>query len=436
MDANLWTERREPSLRRPRDVRNDYERDRSRVIHSASFRRLQAKTQVIGVREGDFHRTRLTHSMEAAQIGRGLVLHLQSRLRRHPAHSIIPPMELIETICLSHDLGHPPFGHGGERALNYCMRKGGGFEGNGQTLRILALLEKHTPQHGVNLSRRALLGVLKYPVPYSDVVRLVPTTLQDLRLLGVKDAKPPKCYLDTEIDLVEWILAPFSEDDRTAFLEVEVPEVGHAKSRYKALDTSIMEIADDIAYGIHDLEDMVSLGLVTRTDWEQKVETDDRAALIGKDLRRLAHSLFSATSHDRKRAIGGLVNRLITSAKVEERERFVDPVLRFNAVLDSPSRAFLDVLNKLIFETVIDSSEVQTLEYRGQQIVLGLFQAFSSAPNRMLPGDTRARYENASNPIYAERVLCDYIAGMTDDFAERIYERLFLPNSGSVFERM
>jgi dGTPase len=316
------------------------------------------------------------------------------------------------------------------------MRKSGGFEGNGQTLRILARLEKHTPEHGINLSRRALLGVLKYPLPYSQVVRLVPTTLQDLRLLGVKDAKPPKCYLDTEADLVEWILAPFTENDRAIFLEAEEAKGGHAKPRYKALDTSIMEIADDIAYGIHDLEDMVSLGLVTRRDWEQKVETDDRASLIGKDLRRLAHGLFSATSHERKRVIGGLVNRLITSANVQETKLFSDSSFRYNAVLDANSRAFLDVLNKLIFETVIDSSEVQTLEYRGQQVVLGLFQAFSSAPSRMLPGDSRARYEDALNPVEAERILCDYIAGMTDDFAERIYERLFLPNSGSVFERM
>ena len=165
-----WKERRAPSgIQRQADHREDYERDRSRVIHSSAFRRLQAKTQILGVLDGDFHRTRLTHSMEVAQIGRGLVLNF---VKQYPElKNLLPRLEQIETTGLSHDLGHPPFGHGGESALNYAMRDYGGFEGNGQTLRILSKLESHTPEYGLDLTRRNLLGVLKYPVSYSRLCK-------------------------------------------------------------------------------------------------------------------------------------------------------------------------------------------------------------------------------------------------------------------------
>ena len=167
---SIWKVRRAPAgVQRQDDQREEYERDRARVIHSSAFRRLQAKTQILGVLEGDFHRTRLTHSMEVAQIGRGLVLSL---LRRYPELTdLLPRLEQIETTGLAHDLGHPPFGHGGETALNYAMSKYGGFEGNAQTLRILTKLESHTPEHGLDLTRRALLGILKYPAPYSKLQR-------------------------------------------------------------------------------------------------------------------------------------------------------------------------------------------------------------------------------------------------------------------------
>ncbi len=121
--------------KRPKDVRTEYQRDRARIIHSAAFRRLQGKTQVMGVGEGDFHRTRLTHSIECAQIGSGL---LQVLKKRKPPEGLVewmPDRDLIEAACFAHDLGHPPYGHGGEKALYAEMRNCGGFEGNGQTLK-------------------------------------------------------------------------------------------------------------------------------------------------------------------------------------------------------------------------------------------------------------------------------------------------------------
>ena len=163
MKNSVWEERRTgKSLDRKDDPRTPFERDRARVIHSAAFRRLQSKTQILGTSEGDFHRTRLTHSMEVAQISRGLLLVVEKN--QPDFQELLPSSALLETICLSHDLGHPPFGHGGEVALNSMLHKHGGFEANGQTLRQLTKLEAHTPKFGLDLTRRSLLGVIKYPV--------------------------------------------------------------------------------------------------------------------------------------------------------------------------------------------------------------------------------------------------------------------------------
>ena len=139
----MWTHRRsgQTNQRGTMDHRDPYERDRTRVIHSPAFRRLQRKTQILGTDEGDFHRTRLTHSLEVASIGSSIVRNL--RLNPTPAvlANLLPQDDLINVICLLHDIGHPPFGHGGEVALNYMMRHHGGFEGNGQTLRLLTKIE-------------------------------------------------------------------------------------------------------------------------------------------------------------------------------------------------------------------------------------------------------------------------------------------------------
>ncbi|WP_033933640.1 dGTP triphosphohydrolase, partial [Vibrio cholerae] len=143
---------------RRNDHRSPFQRDRARILHSAAFRRLQAKTQVHGTSLNDFHRTRLTHSLEAAQIGTGIVA--QIKLKQPEFRELLPSDSLIDSLCLAHDIGHPPYGHGGEIALNYMMRDHGGFEGNAQTFRIVTSLEPYTEHHGMNLSRRTLLGLL------------------------------------------------------------------------------------------------------------------------------------------------------------------------------------------------------------------------------------------------------------------------------------
>ena len=182
-DPSYFEERRHESGEpRPGDVRSHYERDRARIVHSAAFRRLQGKTQVMGVGEGDFHRTRLTHSIECAQIGNGLLNHLRCTDVPKEFLDWIPSRDLIEAACFAHDLGHPPFGHGGEKALHTRMIQHGGFEGNGQTLRIITRLEKYKQKGwGIDPTRRLVLAILKYPVSYStfDIIKCT--------------AKPPKC---------------------------------------------------------------------------------------------------------------------------------------------------------------------------------------------------------------------------------------------------
>ncbi|MGL4712962.1 MAG: dGTP triphosphohydrolase, partial [Shewanella sp.] len=168
MTSSIWQERRHgEDKQRRNDHRSPFQRDRARILHSAAFRRLQAKTQVLGVGMNDFYRTRLTHSLEVSQIGTGIAAQLR---RKYPQYKqLLCSMSLLESQCLAHDIGHPPFGHGGEVALNYMMRDHGGFEGNGQTFRILSKLEPYTLDFGMNLCRRTMLGILKYPAPRSQL---------------------------------------------------------------------------------------------------------------------------------------------------------------------------------------------------------------------------------------------------------------------------
>ena len=193
----IWSQRREEWKAQAEDARNEADIDYSRVVHSASFRRLQGKTQILNLGDSDFYRTRLTHSLEVAQIAEAIGRQYRKDFKTHPAFDHLPDISTIRAIALTHDVGHPPFGHGGEAALNYCMRNDGGFEGNGQTLRILSKLEKFSEKFGANMTRRTLLGVLKYPVPFSVVYNPALTPQLDpsstaISIIDRKSSKPPQ----------------------------------------------------------------------------------------------------------------------------------------------------------------------------------------------------------------------------------------------------
>lgn len=399
---------------RPGDTRDEYQRDRARIIHSAGFRRLQAKTQVMGVGEGDFHRTRLTHSIEVGQIGEGLLAHLHMRYRDNAEiRSWLPRVDLVLTSCFSHDLGHPPYGHGGEKALHSRMADKGGFEGNGQTLRILTRLEKFKAHQGINPTRRLILAVLKYPIAYSCFDK------------EAHRKKPPKCYFDSERPIVNWALEPFIPGEKEFFTTARIK----GKPAHRTFDATLMECADDIAYGVHDLEDIVARRLVKKSDilaGLQKVfETYGRE--YGLTIKQFEDKLFSGGA-ERKDLIGYLVNLFITAAEVTEHKEFSHPLLKYRVEIPSPFADLLEALKDITYDLVIKRAEVQQLERRGQRIIESLYDEFVNDPERLIPKDAW-EYLDASDSI--ERRVCDYIAGMTDPFAEKIYRRLFVPGFGS-----
>lgn len=445
-------QRRQAEDLRPQDSRTEWERDYARLIHSSAFRRLQAKTQVLGLGESDFYRTRLTHSMEVAQIGVGIVSWLRHRYRAQPEQvRLFPDHWLISSVCLAHDIGHPPFGHGGEVALNVCMRDYGGFEGNGQTLRILTKLDQYTEGFGLNPTRRMLLGVLKYPAPYSAVVRHGAASTGTTIAGGAKwlfkavDHTPPKCYLDSEKDVVDFILHPFSDRDKSQLTAVDPLPThrNHGTTQACSLDTSIMDLADEISYSFHDLEDAISLGMIRKETWldyfqdKKHLITACHSDHFRETFESLADQLYG-TSSQRKRTIGLLVNLLITSIELKPASRFDHPLLDYQAVIAPAPEKLRKSIARLVLDEVILDENVQQLEFKGQKLIVELFDVFCTDPGRLLPDSTKELHKKAkaAGDAAAMRVICDFIAGMSDDYATRIYEKIFLPRKGSIFDRL
>ncbi|SNR60948.1 dGTPase [Methylobacillus rhizosphaerae] len=414
---------------------SEYQRDRARIIHSASFRRLQSKTQIFSIGDSDFYRTRLTHSLEVAQIGSGICEQLRQRYLDNAEYSAwIPSLSLIEAVCLGHDLGHPPFGHGGEVALNTVMHAHGGFEGNGQTMRIIGRLGEYSPEHGLDLTRRTMLGLLKYPVLHREVAHY------ELEAAGTSSnidyARPPKCLHDDEAEILDWVLEPFTAEDRSRFRTVKAVTGRHSKALFKGFDTSIMELADDIAYGVHDLEDALALELITERQWKSLVMAQVEAmpdSPLCREADFYHNKLFSGSDRDRKHAISKLVHYLVSNIRISEQPEFAAPLLRLQAEMQHEARQLLDILKKFVLEEVIRRPQVQALEFKGQQMVVRLFATLRENPQRLLPSAYLNQLHASPQP---QRVICDYLASMTDVYATRLYHRLFSPDIGSVFDRL
>lgn len=446
---DLWTERRSGRRRHPDDARTDFEVDYARVIHSGSFRRLQGKTQILSLGDDDFYRTRLTHSMEVAQVAEGIAQQLRTAELPEEVTAIIPPTALIAAIGLAHDIGHPPFGHGGELALNYCMRDHGGFEGNAQTLRIVARLETFSDADGADLTRRSLLGVLKYPATFRNVVNdviepMLASGPSSLNVLDTRSCKPPKAVFDEDAEIIEWALAPLAEEERRRFQMVRSVEGKHGRTVHKSFDCSIMDAADDIAYGVHDLEDAIALGFISENDFRAALDQEACSSLLkalsrrplmpdgAGDYEAFVGRLFGDPTA-RKGAIGRLVHHFIRGVEIISVDGFDDPLLTRRAVIGDDHRGLLKALQSLIVERVIDSPRVQHLEFKGQRMVVSVFEALMTDPRRLLPADVWRYYREAGD---APRIVCDHVASFTDAALLRTYERLFSPRSGSVFDRV
>ena len=287
-----------------------------------------------------------------------------------------------------------------------------------------------------------MLGVFKYPVSYQDVVRTHTPQIshQTNKIIRMNDWLPPKGYYESEKAEVSWLLACFSEQDATMYQTLQVPptEHSHGRAQYKLLDCSIMDIADDIAYGVHDLEDAIHLRLITRAQLDT---SEFRALLLNTELKprvdALLNALFDEEIYHRKQAIGELVNFFITSIEPHvTHDDFENPLLKYNVMMSASAKQLLNHLMTFIYQQVIDSQEARTFEYGGQTVVLRLFEAIVSNPLSLLDKKNRLLFEKAPDDMLAWRVIADYIANMTDEYAYRLHERLFGFNTRTIFESL
>ena len=340
--------------------RSEFQRDRDRIVHSTAFRRLEYKTQVFVNHEGDLFRTRLTHTLEVAQIARGIARAL--RLNE----------DLVEAISLAHDLGHTPFGHAGQDALNECMRGQGGFEHNQQSLRIVDLLEeRYAAFNGLNLTYETREGIVKH------------CSLERARQLGEVGER---------------------------FLNRTQP----------SLEAQICNFADEIAYNNHDVDDGLRSGLITLDQLEDvalfaRHIADVRATYPGLGGRRLVHETI-------RRMINVLVCDLIATtagniARQSPRDlaeaRLGEPLVAFSGELHEAQREMKRFLHKNLYQHF----QVLRMTRKAGRIVSDLFSAFLSDP-RMLPPQYQAAVEQP-------RRIADYIAGMTDRYAIKEHRRMF-----------
>ncbi|PHI38748.1 dGTPase [Pseudoalteromonas sp. GCY] len=427
MTSNAWQQRLlSQQKNRPNDNRSAWQIDRSRIIHAAAFRRLQAKTQIMAIGVNDFYRTRLTHSLEVSQIGSGLLRHLR---KQHPEFEHFPSTSLIETLCLAHDIGHPPFGHGGEIALNYLMRDHGGFEGNAQTLRIVTKLEPYTKGYGMNLTRRTLLGFIKYPALIDTLWYHQPTQTQSRKYILSSDWLPAKGIYQCDQSVFDWILSPFSQNDQIKLQETEIKDTFRRKTKFKSLDCAIMEYADDIAYAVHDLEDAIATETLNEAAWHdfalpelQKLDS----AWLKQNLQRVSESLFSEDESNRKDTIGELVNLFIVHCKLTVQDSdFDSALLHFTVEMAPEFQEILQVLKVFVYRRLIREPKMQQIEFSGQNLLIDLFEVFASDPMRLLPYTTQTLYQQATDEKQQMRVLADYLGGMSDEYARKTHRRLF-----------
>ncbi|GJI96456.1 deoxyguanosinetriphosphate triphosphohydrolase [Rugamonas sp. FT107W] len=344
--------------------RSQFQRDRDRIIHSSAFRRLEYKTQVFLNHEGDLFRTRLTHSLEVAQIGRSLARNL--RLNE----------DLVEAISLAHDLGHTPFGHVGQDVLNECMQEHGGFEHNLQSLRVVDELEEHYGAYnGLNLMFETREGILKH------------CSLNNARLLG-----------------------PVAQ----RFIDRTQP----------SLEAQLTNLADEIAYNSHDIDDGLRSGLISIEQLEQV----DFFARLWRDVQQTFPGLSGrrAIYETLRRLITALADDLIVTSsglladaapKSLDEVRASPPLIRFS----DPMRKDATELKRFLRENLYRHYKVNRMRVKASRIVRELYHAFMAEPV-LLPPD----YQEKSGDVGKQaRKIADYIAGMTDRYAIREHRRLF-----------
>ncbi|MGE0658518.1 MAG: deoxyguanosinetriphosphate triphosphohydrolase [Reyranellaceae bacterium] len=357
--------------------RTPFQRDRDRIIHSSAFRRLKHKTQVFVYHEGDHYRTRLTHSLEVAQIARSL------------ARALGLNEDMAETLSLAHDFGHTPFGHAGEEALDLAMRDWGGFDHNAQTLRILTQLEqRYAAFDGLNLTWETLEGVVKHNGPLVTSGR----SLQDLPLA-------------------------IAEYTRVQDLELHT---------WPGAEAQVAALSDDIAYNNHDIDDglrarLFSLADICQVPLVGDVVAEVRAAYPGIDEHRLINETTRRLIDRMIRDVLGESRRRLAAlapANVEAIRGHDAAVVAFSTEMAAADRR----LKEFLFERMYRHYRVNRMTSKARRVVRELFELLFREPD-CLPQDWRERARNADERRRA-RLVADYIAGMTDRFALLEHRRL------------
>jgi len=364
--------------------RSAFRRDCDRIIHSTAFRRLKHKTQVFVFDEGDHYRTRLTHTLEVAQVARALA----RRLRLDE--------DLAEALALAHDLGHPPFGHAGERALDDCLAAFGGFDHNAQTLRVVTVLERRYPGFdGLNLTWETLEGLVKHNGPLTD-----------------RDGKPCGHYRGRGIP--ETIL------DYTRRQDLQLWS-------FAGVEAQLAAVADDIAYDAHDIDDglraeLFSLGDIAAVPLPGKIVGEIRAAYGALDAGHVGHELI-------RRLIGLLIDDVVaetsrrlmalTPRSADDVRRAPGPVASFSSVIGQADHAIKSFLETRMYR----HARVMHVMDQATGVVRDLFARYSAHPGD-LPAEWREGLAAADAGLSARRIA-DFIAGMTDRYALAEHGRLF-----------
>lgn len=438
--------------------RSAFRRDFGRLLHSPSFRRLQGKTQLFPGDESDFFRNRLTHSLEVAQIAKGIAQQINAKHAEFEDQEI--DLDAVEFAGLAHDLGHPPFGHNGEKALDECMKLHGGFEGNAQTLRILSRVEKKIQREndlsdpcgitslgddrrlGLNLTYRSLAAVLKYD-----------SEIPKEREPG---AKLHKGYYASEKLLVDSIKQ-----------HVGVPD---GQAAFKTIECQIMDIADDIAYSTYDLEDAMKGGFTHPMQLLARVRGEPD--LVAKLLEKVQEEIGDATEEDIYVALNDLFPfngedekeqeqeqeqehkrgplEIYTESKVIASDAFmrsaytsqlvgnfmrgigVKPYegtqIRFSEItVERGIKIKIESLKHLNYLLTIMSPRLKVVEYRGEDVVKTIFETLVNDAKEgflLLPDDVQKMYGRLPDVDSKKRLICDFVAGMTDRYAVEFYSRL------------
>jgi dGTPase len=348
-----------------KDDRPAFQRDRDRIIHCAAFRRLEYKTQVFVNHEGDYYRTRLTHSLEVAQIARGIAtrLHLNE--------------DLVEALSLSHDLGHTPFGHTGEEVLNRLMKDHGGFDHNTQSLRVVEELEERYPGfNGLNLTWETREGIIKHSPRYEDCA-----------LLNEKE---------------------------------------YFRGLRPLLEAQIIDVADEIAYNNHDIDDGLKAGYISLEQLKKVEIWQETFAMVGRkfpglDERRQVYQTISYL-------IGSLIDDVVDRTRaaiaahgvrsLEDVRRAPERLLAFHSETLDRTRQLKAFLGTFLYRHFM----VERMRIKAEFFITRIFESHVSHPS-LLPGTYRQRIDRFGK----ERVICDYIADMTDRYAMDEYRKLFEP---------